>query len=62
MDRSGAKLYAMLTRLTLCQDVADDLLQELLIKLDRAARTETVHDWESYARNSAIHRFGLDQG
>ncbi|NLH18343.1 MAG: sigma-70 family RNA polymerase sigma factor [Phycisphaerae bacterium] len=55
LDRSGAKLYAMLTRLTLCQDVADDLLQELFIKLDRAARTETVHDWESYARQAAIH-------
>ena len=33
LDKSGADLYALLTRLTLREDVAEELMQELFIKL-----------------------------
>jgi len=33
LDKSGANLYALLTRLTLREDIAEELMQELFIKL-----------------------------
>jgi RNA polymerase sigma-70 factor (ECF subfamily) len=55
LDRSGAKLHALLTRLTLRQDAAEDLLQELFVKLEHVVRTQTIHNWDGYAREMAIH-------
>ena len=34
LDKSGANLYALLTRLTLREDVAEELMQELFTQLD----------------------------
>ena len=36
LDTSGAELFALLTRLTLREDVAEELMQELFIKLSRS--------------------------
>ena len=33
LDKSGASLYALLTRLTLREDIAEEMMQELFIKL-----------------------------
>jgi len=38
LDKSGANLYALLTRLTLREDVAEELMQELFIKLNNTSR------------------------
>lgn len=55
LDRSGASLYALLTRLTLRQDVAEELMQELFIKLGNAKRPNKVANWNAYAHRAAIN-------
>jgi len=73
LDKSGANLYALLTRLTLREDVAEELMQELFIKLDNKSRLDKVRNRYAYARKTAINlafewrrnrrlnRVGLDQ-
>jgi DNA-directed RNA polymerase specialized sigma24 family protein len=36
LEKSGPGLYGLLTRLTLREDVAEDLMQELFIKLNNS--------------------------
>lgn len=55
LDRSGASLFALLTRLTLREDVAEELMQELFLKLDNALPQATVDSWYAYARRAAIN-------
>ena len=55
LDKSGADLYALLTRLTLREDVAEELMQELFIKLNNSRGTGNVANWSAYARKSAIN-------
>jgi RNA polymerase sigma factor (sigma-70 family) len=55
LDRSGARLLALLTRLTLREDVAEELMQELFVKLSTAPSRTRVECWEAYARRTAIH-------
>jgi RNA polymerase sigma-70 factor (ECF subfamily) len=55
LDRSGASLYALLTRLTLRQDVAEELMQDLFIKLIAARDQGGVGCWHAYARRTAIN-------
>jgi len=55
LDRSGASLHALLTRLTLRQDVAEELMQELFIKLSVAKEQGGVDCWYAYARRAAIN-------
>lgn len=55
LDRSGASLYALLTRLTLREDVAEELMQELFIKLSKASRFKKVKNWNAYAHKAAIN-------
>ena len=55
LDRSGASLFALLTRLTLHEDIAEELMQELFIKLNGAASLDTVSNWDGYARKAAIN-------
>ena len=71
--KSGANLYALLTRLTLREDVAEELMQELFIKLNKTNRFDKVRNRYAYARKTAINiafewrrnrklnRVGLDQ-
>lgn len=55
LDKSGADLYALLTRLTLREDVAEELMQELFIKLNNSRGIGKITNWNAYARRSAIN-------
>ena len=55
LDKSGANLYALLTRLTLREEVAEDLMQELFIKLNNTSRFDKVRNRYAYARKTAIN-------
>jgi len=55
LDKSGANLYALLTRLTLREDVAEELMQELFIKLNNTSRFDKVRNRYAYARKTAIN-------
>jgi RNA polymerase sigma-70 factor (ECF subfamily) len=55
LDRSGASLYALLTRLTLREDVAEELMQELFIKLSNSRGWSKVNDWNAYAHRAAVN-------
>jgi RNA polymerase sigma-70 factor (ECF subfamily) len=55
LDKSGADLYALLTRLTLREEVAEELMQELFIKLNNSRGAGNVANLNAYARRSAIN-------
>jgi len=55
LDTSGAGLHALLGRLTLSQDAAGDLMQELFIRLSKAGRLDKVNDPFAYAYRAAIN-------
>ena len=55
LDRSGAKLHTLLTRLTLREDVAEDLMQELFIKISDVATSKKISNWDSYAYRTAVN-------
>ena len=55
LDKSGADLYALLTRLTLREDIAEELMQELFIKLNNSRGTGNAANLHAYARKSAIN-------
>ena len=54
LDRSGAELYALLTRLTMREDVAEELMQDLFIKLSNS-RGARIVNLDAYARRAAIN-------
>ncbi len=55
LERSGAELYALLTRLTLREDVAEELMQDLFIKLKNSRGAAEVANLDAYARRAAIN-------
>jgi len=55
LDKSGANLYALLTRLTLREDIAEELMQELFIKLINSRSFDKAGNPEAYARKAAIN-------
>jgi RNA polymerase sigma factor (sigma-70 family) len=55
LETSGARLLGLLTRLTLRPNAAEDLLQELFIKLDRSRGLDQVKDLTGYALRAAVH-------
>lgn len=55
LNASGAGLYALLTRLTLRPDVAEELMQELFIKLSDSKRFDKALNRDAYARRAAIN-------
>ena len=55
LDRSGAELYALLTRLTLREDVAEELMQDLFIKLKHSRSTAKIANLDAYARRAAMN-------
>jgi RNA polymerase sigma factor (sigma-70 family) len=55
LETSGPRLLGLLTRLTLRPDVAEDLLQELFLKLDRSRGLGKVNDLTGYALRAAVH-------
>jgi RNA polymerase sigma-70 factor (ECF subfamily) len=55
LDTSGAKLYALLARLTLREDAAEELLQDLFLKLHGAKDQGGIDCWYAYARRTAMN-------
>jgi len=55
LDKSGASLFALLTRLTLREDVAEELMQELFIKLNNYNGLRKIQCWNAYAHKAAIN-------
>lgn len=55
LDVYGAELYALLTRVTLRSDVAEDLLQELFLKLRDSAGLARARNARAYVFTAAIH-------
>ena len=55
LERSGASLFTLLTRLTLREDIAEELMQELFIKLNNCKGPDNVASWDAYAHRAAIH-------
>jgi RNA polymerase sigma factor (sigma-70 family) len=55
LDKSGANLHALLTRLTLREDIAEELMQELFIKLNNKSRFDKVRNRYAYAHKTAIN-------
>ena len=55
LDRHGSDLYALLHRLTLSEHVAEDLLQELFMKLRDSKSFAAADRKLAYARRSAMN-------
>ncbi len=55
LETSGAKLHALLTRLTLREDVAEELLQDLFLKLHGVKDQGGIDCWYAYARRTAMN-------
>jgi RNA polymerase sigma-70 factor (ECF subfamily) len=55
LEKSGASLHTLLTRLTLREDVAEELIQELFIKLTNSNELDKVENLDAYARRAAIN-------
>ncbi|OHB57459.1 MAG: hypothetical protein A2173_04335 [Planctomycetes bacterium RBG_13_44_8b] len=55
LDKSGANLFALLTRLTLREDIAEELMQELFIKLNDYNGLRKIRDWNAYAQRVAAN-------
>ena len=55
LDQQGAKLFALLLRITLRHDAAEDLLQELFLNLCQSTAFEAAQNRIAYATSSAVH-------
>lgn len=55
LDKHGSRLHALLTRLTLREDVAEDLMQDLFLKLRQSSGFERARDRVGYAIRTAVH-------
>ncbi|MBN1509144.1 MAG: sigma-70 family RNA polymerase sigma factor [Sedimentisphaerales bacterium] len=55
LETSGARLHALLARLTLREDVAEELMQDLFLKLHGARDQGGIECWYAYARRTAIN-------
>lgn len=55
LDRDGARLFALLTRLTLRQDVAHDLFQQLFLQLAGSDGFRRAASPAAYAARTAVN-------
>jgi RNA polymerase sigma-70 factor (ECF subfamily) len=55
LETQGPQLYALLSRLTLRADIAEDLLQDLFLKLHNSPRFHAADNFEAYVFRTAIH-------
>jgi RNA polymerase sigma factor (sigma-70 family) len=55
LDKAGANLHRLLTRLTLNEQTAEDLMQELFLKLGSSAQLEKIEDLDAYAYRAAVN-------
>ncbi len=54
-ERSGPELYTLLTRLVLRKDIAEELMQELFVKLANFKGLDKVKNLAAYAHRTAIN-------
>ena len=54
LDEKGHGLHALLLRLTLCRETAEDLVQELFMRLARSKQRLVGQELEAYAFRVAI--------
>ncbi len=55
LETAGTRLHGLLVRLTLREDVAEDLMQDLFLKLSQAKGFQRADDPIAYAHRAAIH-------
>ncbi len=55
LSTSGPQLHALLTRLTLRPDLAEELMQELFLKLSKSPAFHRAENPTAYAFRTAIH-------
>ena len=55
LDRDGGDLFALFVRITLRQDSAEELMQELFLKLRLARNVDRVVNPNAYVRRTAIN-------
>ena len=55
LDAEGPRLHALLIRVTLREDVAEDLMQELFLKLNRSKAFDRAVDPVAYAGRTAVN-------
>lgn len=55
LDEDGRQLHLLFARLTLSEDAAEDLMQELFLKLQRSGRFLRANNSRAYVRRAAIH-------
>src|SRR4051812_27455592 len=55
LDSDGARLHALLFRLTLRRDVAEELMQELFLRLSQSIGFASAEHPFTYARRAAIN-------
>ena len=55
LDKSGAGIYTLLVRLTLREEIAEELMQELFLKLSNSRGFEKSICRQAYARKVAIN-------
>jgi len=55
LETAGTRLHVLLVRLTLREDVAEDLMQELFLRLSQANGFRQADDPAAYARRAAVH-------
>ena len=53
LSEQGAKLHAMLLRITLREDVSEDLMQDLFLRLYRRGNIERIQNLEAYLMTAA---------
>ena len=55
LDEHGRVLFGLLYRVTLREDVAEDLMQDLFLKLDASEKFPSARCPLAYARRVALH-------
>ncbi len=55
LDESGPRLFALLARLTLRRDAAEELMQELFLRLSDVKDRVAIESLGAYARRTAIN-------
>ena len=55
LETQGSGLFTLLTRLTMSEDIAEDLMQELFIKLSKSKALDKAANPVAYIRRAAIN-------
>ena len=55
LEDHGKSLYGLLTRLTLREDIAEELMQDLFIKLNNLKTFEKIANLRAYAHKMAVN-------